>query len=112
YSGNLNHYWSGLAALQMCAIAESLAEGAIWEDAFNSAQDARDEKEDLARAFDDLKGAVKMAIEQARTDPSADSNARIWAGISNADWLFLTEPNDRRVRRAYADAVPSPLWFL
>ena len=112
YSGNLNHYWSGLAALQMCAIAKSLAEEVFWEDAFNSAPDARDEKENLSRAFDDLKGAVKMAIEQARADPSADSNARIWAGISNADWLFLTEPNDRRVRRAYADAVPSPLWFL
>jgi hypothetical protein len=112
YSGNLNHYWSGLAGLQMGAIAKSLAQEDTWEDAFDSAQDAVDKKDDLTRAFDDMKGAVKMAVQQARTNPSTDGNARIWAGISNADWLFLNEPKDTRVRRAYTDSVPSPPWFL
>jgi tetratricopeptide (TPR) repeat protein len=112
YSGNLNHYWSGLAALQMCAIAKSLAEENTWEDGFDSTQDARDKQDELTRAFDDLKGAVRMAIHQARADPFTESNARTWAGISNADWLFLNEPKDARVRRAYTDSVPSPPWFL
>jgi hypothetical protein len=42
YSRDLNHYWSGLAALQMCAIATSLADDEAWEYAFNDEQEARD----------------------------------------------------------------------
>ena len=38
YSGDLNHYWSGIAALQMCTIAQSLAGEKVWEDMFDDAQ--------------------------------------------------------------------------
>jgi tetratricopeptide (TPR) repeat protein len=50
YSGNLNHYWSGLAALQMCAIAKSLADEEPWEYAFNDEREARDKKDELLLA--------------------------------------------------------------
>ena len=112
FSDNLNHHWSGLAALQMCAIANHLASQDAWEDAFDNKRDARDRKDDLTRVFDDLKGAAKMAVQQARANKPPGSNDRAWADISNADWLFLTEPKDGRVRRAYTDSVPSPPWFL
>ena len=112
YSGNLNHHWSGLAALQMCAVAKSLVDEETWEDAFDTEQDAREKKDDLTRAFGDLQGAVKLAIQRARANEPVGGNDRAWADISNADWLFLTDPKDTRVRRAYTDSVPSPPWFL
>ena len=112
YSGNLNHHWSGIAALQMCAVAKSLADEETWGDAFDTERDAREKKDDLTRAFDDLQGAVKLAIQRAQANMPPGGNDRAWADISNADWLFLTDPKDTRVRRAYTDSVPSAPWFL
>ena len=111
YSTNLNHFWSGLAALQMCAIAKSLAEEEAWEDLFDSERAARDKKDELTLAFDELKGAVKLAVQQARRSLPAGSDDRIWADISNADLLFLMEEKEARVKRAYKDSVPSTPWF-
>ena len=103
YSGNLNHHWSELAALQMCAVAKSLADEETWEDAFDTATEAKEKKDELTRAFDDLQGAVKLAIQRARTNEPLGGNDRAWADISNADWLFLTDPKNTRVRRAYTE---------
>ena len=66
YSGNLNHYWSGLAALQMCTIAKSLSAEETWQDAFDDEQQARDKANELSLAFDQVKGAVKMAVQAAQ----------------------------------------------
>jgi hypothetical protein len=112
YSGELNHYWSGLAALQMCAIAKSLASEPAWEDAFNDEREARDERDELLLAFDQLKGAVKLAVQAAQKRLPAGSNDRIWADISNADLLFLTEAKEARVKSAYKDSVPPTSWFV
>jgi hypothetical protein len=112
YSGDLNHFWSGLAALQMCAIAKSLADEEPWEDAFDSEREAREKKDELTAAFDELKVAVKLAIQGAQARLTAGSNDRIWADISAADLLFLTEPRDARIARAYKDSVPATPWFV
>jgi tetratricopeptide (TPR) repeat protein len=112
YSTNLNHFWSGLAALQMCATAKSLAEHESWEDAFDSEREARDKKEELGLAFDEMKGAVRLAIARARFNFPEGSDNRRWAAISNADLLFLTEDKEARVKRAYRDAVPAIPWFV
>jgi tetratricopeptide (TPR) repeat protein len=112
YSGNLNHYWSGLAAVQMCAIAKSLADEETWEDAFDDERTARDMKADLSLAFDELKGAVKLAVQSAQNELPAGSNDRVWADISRADLLFLTEERVTRVKRAYIDAVTPTPWFV
>jgi len=112
YSSDLDHFWSGLAALQICAIAKSLADDEPWEDAFDSEREARDKKEELTVAFDELKVAVKLAIQGAQARLTAGSNDRIWADISGADLLFLTEPRDARVARAYEDSVPATAWFV
>jgi hypothetical protein len=109
YSNNLNHYWSGLAALQMSAIAKSLADEETWEDAFDDERNARDTKSELLFAFDQLKGAVKLAVQAAQNSGSSE---RIWADISSADLLFLTEDREARVKRAYKDAVPPTPWFV
>jgi hypothetical protein len=112
YSGNLNHYWSGLAALQMCAVATSLAEEEQWEYAFDNEREARDKRDELALAFDQLKGAVRLAVDSARKNLPADSSDRIWADITNADLLFLTEDKEERVKRAYRDSVPATPWHV
>jgi hypothetical protein len=112
YSGDLNHYWSGLAALQMCAIAKSLAEEETWEDAFNDEREAQDKKDELLLAFDQLKGAVKLAVQAAQKRLPAGSNDRIWADITNADLLFLMEAREARVKSAYKDSVPPTPWFV
>jgi hypothetical protein len=112
YSGDLDHFWSGLAALQMCAIAKSLADEEPWEDAFDSEREARNKKDELTIAFDELKVAVKLAIQGAQARLTAGSNDRIWADISGADLLFLIESRDARVARAYEDSVPATPWFV
>jgi tetratricopeptide (TPR) repeat protein len=104
YSTNLNHFWSGLAALQMCATAKSLAEDESWEDAFDSEREARDKKEELGLAFDELKGAVRLAIARARSNFPEGSDNRRWADISDADLLFLTE--DKEARRSGLTETP------
>ena len=106
YSGNLNHHWSGLAALQMCAVAKSLADEETWEDAFDTATEAKEKKDELTRAFDDLQGAVKLAIQRARTNEPLGGNDRAWADISNADWLFLQTP------KTPASGAPTPIRCL
>jgi tetratricopeptide (TPR) repeat protein len=112
YRSDLNHYWSGLAALQMCAIARSLADEKEWGDAFDDERTAQDRKEELALTFAQLKGAVKLAVNRAHDKARADCTDRTWASISNADLLFLIDENDRRVMRAYKDAVPATPWFV
>ena len=112
YSGDLNHYWSGIAALQMCTIAQSLAGEKEWEDMFDDAQKASDKKAELALAFDQLKGAVKLAVSRAKNKAPNGSNDRIWGDISNADLLFITEASESRVKMAYKNAVPATPWFV
>jgi hypothetical protein len=36
YLGDLNHFWSGLAALQQGTVAVDLANEEVWQDAFDS----------------------------------------------------------------------------
>ena len=109
YSGDLK---SGLAALQMCAIAKDLADEKTWEDAFNNDREARDKKEELQLVFDQLKSAVGLAVQAAQRKLPAGSDDRIWADISNADLLFVTEDKESRVIRAYKDSVPPRPGFV
>src|SRR5208337_4262239 len=75
-------------------------------------REARDKKDELSLAFDQLKGAVKLAVQAAQKKLPAGSNDRVWADISNADLLFLTEAREARVKSAYRDLVPPTAWFV
>jgi hypothetical protein len=109
YLVDLNHYWSGLAALQMGTVAQDLSGEAAWEDAFDDAAQAKAYTTTLARQVDALRSTVRLAIqaELARL-PRED---RVWAAISQADLMFLTEEREQRVVRAYLDAVPKADFF-
>jgi hypothetical protein len=111
YLGNLNHYWSGLAALQMCCIAKSLTTEEVWQDAFDNERQAQDKADELSLSFDQLKSAVSLALQAAQRLP-VGSYDRVWADISSADLLFLTEERESRIKRAYKAAVPAISWYV
>jgi len=106
YLGDLNHYWSGLAALQQGTIALALSEGDVWQDAFDNSDQANAYKGELKRQVEALRPMVSQAIEAAlaRTDISEDD--RLWVKISAADLMFLVEERNKRVVEAYKNAIP------
>lgn len=106
YLGDLNHYWSGLAALQQGTIALALSDGNVWEDAFDNPDQANAYKGELQRQVEALRPMVSQATEAAlaRTDLSDDE--RLWAKISAADLMFLVEGRNKRVVEAYKNAIP------
>lgn len=106
YLMDLNHYWSGLAALQMGTVGQELALEAAWEDAFDDAIQAAAYKDELERQVKALRSSVRLAINAALARLAQEGKDRVWAEISRADLLFLTEERDQRVIQAYRDAVP------
>jgi hypothetical protein len=106
YLGDLNHYWSGLAALQQGTIALALSDGDVWQDAFDNYDQASAYKGELKRQVEALRPMVSQAIEAAlaRTDFSNDE--RLWAKISAADLMFMVEERNKRVVEAYKNAIP------
>jgi hypothetical protein len=112
YSGNLNHYWSGIAAMQMCAIAKSLADEESWRLAFDHEGEARNKKRELTLEFDQLKGAVKLAVQSAQKKLPAGGNDRIWADITKADLLFVAGDKEARVELAYRELELSTPWIV
>ena len=106
YMVDLNHFYSGLAALQMGVIAQELALDAAWEDAFEDTEQASAFKSELGRQVEALRSSVRLAINAAIDRLAREGQDRVWADISRADFLFLTEERDKRVVQAYRDAVP------
>jgi hypothetical protein len=106
YLVDLNHFYSGLAALQMGVIALELSLDPTWEDAFEDSEQAAACKSKLGRQVKALRSNVRLAIDAAIERLSQESKDLVWANISRADLLFLTEERDQRVVQAYRDAVP------
>jgi hypothetical protein len=106
YLVDLNHFYSGLAALQMGVIAQELALDPTWEDAFEDSEQATAYKGELGRQVEALRSSVRLAINAAIERLGQEGKDRVWANIGRADLLFLTEERDQRVVQAYRDAVP------
>jgi hypothetical protein len=137
YFEDLNHYWSGLAALQQGTVALALSDEDGWEDIFDSGRQGEFYKDELKRQVEALRPIVSQAIEagldrvapdprkRADVDTGADLlflkkerpkevqaySERMWAEISSADLLFLAGARDRRVVQAYRDAIPTNAGF-
>ena len=106
YMADLNHFYAGLAALQMGVIAQELANDPAWEDAFEDRAQAIAYKSELERQVDALRASVRLAINAAIDRLDRECKDRVWAEISRADHLFLAQERDPPVVRAYRDAVP------
>jgi hypothetical protein len=106
YLGDLNHYWSGLAALQQGTIALALSDGEVWQDAFDNSDQANAYKGELKRQVEALRPMVSQAIEAALARTDLSDEERLWAKISAADLMFLVEERNKRVVEAYKNAIP------
>ena len=104
---NLNHFYSGIAALQMGAIFLDLSEtGDDWKAAFDGDEQADAYRRGLAQDVAALRHLVTASADGALARLPANHGDRIWAEGSKVDVLFLTEANDARVVKRYLDIVP------
>jgi hypothetical protein len=104
---DLNHFYSGLAALQMGTILFDLSNEKNWGDMFGSDTEAESYKQSLTADVATLRSIVPVSIDAGIKGMSRDDDNRIWAEISAADVLFLTlEGREQRVVSAYSDAIP------
>ncbi len=116
HRADLNHFFSGLTALQMGRVLQSLSKLPNFVNLFggNSAQARRyvsDLKEQLSQVEPVVNVAIQLAIKSARGE------ALIWAKISAADLQFLVQAGTGKtdhgaVVQAYRGAMPVPPGFF
>jgi hypothetical protein len=116
YRADLNHFFPGLAALQMGRILQSLSTSARFKNLFAGNQrKAAQYLEGLGDDLEVLTHVVRAAIERGCAAPKGDE--LIWARVSAADLLFLdhlgdpSEDDHSAVVNAYRDAVPKGTFF-
>lgn len=116
YEADLNHFSSGLAALQMGRILQSLAAYPRFRNLFGGDEDDTDSYvRALGKALTALAHVVRASIKRACA--TEQGPALVWAQISAADLLFLdradaAEEADRSVVvDAYQGAVPRERGF-
>jgi len=105
---DLNHFYPGVNALQMGTILLDLSADAAWYDAFDSDREAESYRDMLEREIVSLRCLTPSSVEAAlRRLQKADAE-RLWAEISRADVLFLTDSERAtRVISAYQNAIPT-----
>jgi hypothetical protein len=111
YLFDLNHYWSGLAALQQGTITLDLSTEERWQDTFDNADQAAAYRTQLKLQLEALRPIVSQAIEAALARMSRNDQNRVWAEISAADFMFLAEERPGRVIETYREAVPKNGFF-
>ena len=113
FSNDLNHFWSGLAALQMGEIFLSLIqEEDYWLASFEDDDEAEAYKKQMDKNVDSLKFAVKASILQGLQSIEESDPERAWAEVSKADLSFLTDSNRYRILQQYKDAIPLETPFV
>jgi len=107
YVEDRNHFYSGLNALAMSTIMTELAvaQPEIWEDDFDSEDEADLRLRKLKELRSDLAAGVKLSIESKRKSLVREDQTDIWAEISAADLIMLTATKPNRVGRAYKKAL-------
>jgi len=105
---DLNHYYPGLAALQMGTILLDLSKENFWPDTFESDAAADAYKRKLEGEVGSLQCLVPASVGAELQKLNHDAPDRFWAEISAADVLFLTpEAREQRVIAAYSDVITS-----
>jgi Tetratricopeptide Repeats-Sensor len=106
---DLNHFYSGLAALQLGAIFLDLSpkDSDLWKVAFDNDAQAESYRRKVSQEVKALSALVPASIEAKQGQMKPDDPERLWAQISLADLLFLTEQNESRVIKRYQDVIPA-----
>jgi len=107
FTEDRNHFYSGLNALAMLTIMTELAvaQPAIWEDDYDSTEEAGLQLRKLTALRLDLAGGIRLAIESRREALACEDQTDIWAEISGADLIMLRSSKPKRVGRAYKTAL-------
>ena len=89
---DLNHFWSGLAALQMGTIFLELSRGddTSWKTAFDDDDQADAYRRGVDHDVTAMRTIVAASVEGALLRLPANHADRPWAEVSKADSLFLT----------------------
>lgn len=102
-----NHFYSGLNALAMVTMLTELAQAQsnIWQDSFDSEEDAAQKLQKLKELRGDLAAGVRLAIESKQVALQRAGTSDIWVEISTADLICLTSGRPNRVGQAYKKAL-------
>ena len=102
-----NHFYSGLNALAMVTMLTELAQAqaAIWEDGFDTKEDASQKLQKLKELRGDLAAGVRLAIESKQFELRRTNKSDVWVEISTADLICLTSNRPNRVGQAYNRAL-------
>jgi hypothetical protein len=102
-----NHFYSGLNALAMVTMLTELAQvqSTIWEDSFDSKQDAAQKLQKLKELRSDLAAGVRLAIESKQIALQRTNRSDFWVEISIADLICLTSSRPNRAGQAYRKAL-------
>lgn len=102
-----NHFYSGLNALAMVTMQTDLAQvqPTIWQDNFDSKEEAAQRLQKLKELRSDLGAGVRLAIESKQVALQRANKSDIWVEISTADLICLTSSRPNRVGQAYRKAL-------
>ena len=103
---DLNHFWSGLAALQMGVICMDLAKDDGWAASFDDDAAASSYLQTVDADVAALKVVVGSSIDAGLKRLPVDDPNRVWANISKADLRFLTDDVATRVTNRYLSSIP------
>ena len=111
FEQDLNHFYSGLNALSLLQIRNSLATSVpeVWEEPFELPEDAARELSLVRARFDRLANAVEMSMAARETflehQQPQDTEQLMWAAIGRADHAFLTGRKPAAVATRYREAL-------
>ena len=102
-----NHFYSGLNALAMVTMLTELAQAQprVWEDSFDTGEEAAQKLQKLKELRNDLAAGVRLAIESKQTALQRSGKSDVWVDISTADLICLTSTRPNRVGQSYKKAL-------
>ena len=105
YFQDLNHFYSGIAALQMATIFQALEQENGWKAIFDNDDEAQIYSIQLKREVVTLRALALASIEARLNSPKASPEEKADARIAKANYLFLTDENQDRVANAFKNAI-------
>jgi len=112
FEQDLNHFYSGVNALQMGSTFLDLAStDEAWRDIFPDDEEADLYHRRLKTSVNRLGNIIPVSIDATQKRLGTDHPDRVWADISKADVMFLTEASKDRINRAYRQAIPKNMAF-
>jgi hypothetical protein len=80
-------------------------QASIWQDNFDSEEDANQRLQKLKELRNDLAAGVRLAIESKQTALQRSGKSDVWVDISTADLICLTSARPNRVAQSYNKAL-------